>query len=362
MFISPVASDALIFRRIDSLADLGVKPVVLYFQRDYYKGRESTHETQKLGELAHSSVFGRITTYLRAWSAIRKHVQSSDIVYAFSSDLTLLALLARAFSGSRPKLVCEVQDIHSLLVGSGPLAWAFRQLDNFIVNQSDLLVVTSEEYISGYYAQHLDIGKLNHFVQENKVDGRLLDRTDVQSKAPNSPLVIGYFGLLRCKTSWSFLMRFIERSAGDVHLYVRGKVLGIDSFEQDVAASEWIEYGGEYVSPDDLPEMYAVIDLSWVAHAHGLANSQWARSNRFYEAMYFGVPMIAQEGTVDSRFVSEAMVGTVIDMHQYDVSENALKQISLKSCEAWRANIGQVANTVYELTDDHERLLAKIIS
>ena len=71
------------------------------------------------------------------------------------------------------------------------------------------------------------------------------------------------------------------------------------------AQAEYVTYRGPFVSPDELPEMYAGVDLVWGAYLHGESNARWARSNRYFEAGYFGKPIFAQKGTREGDAVAE---------------------------------------------------------
>jgi hypothetical protein len=75
--------------------------------------------------------------------------------------------------------------------------------------------------------------------------------------------------------------------------------MGLSDFKRRVAANPWMEYGGPYNAPEDLPGMYSRIDLSWNAHRVDDNNSLlWNRTNRFYEACAFRTPLVAQVAVV----------------------------------------------------------------
>jgi succinoglycan biosynthesis protein ExoL len=143
---------------------------------------------------------------------------------------------------------------------------------------------------------------------------------------------------------------------------VRGVPLGIPEFERDVAASPWIEYGGPYLAPDDLREMYGRIYLCWIAHRMNQQHSLlWNRANRFYEACALHTPMIAQAGTQDGAVVARDGLGVCIDLADPDAAVASVLEIDRSDIALWQRHMLAVPRSVYMENGEHQALASEIL-
>jgi len=75
------------------------------------------------------------------------------------------------------------------------------------------------------------------------------------------------------------------------------------SFDRLVSTMPNGSYGGPYDYPSDLPGIYGSVDLCWgFDFCSPGANSKWTLANRLYEAGYFDVPILVEEGTAGGDF------------------------------------------------------------
>ncbi len=294
---------------------------------------------------------------------VRAATAAADVVYSFGLDLHALAWVATRTLGRRPALVYEVADIHPALMRPGPVSRLMRAVERRLLQDTRLVVVTSQAYITGFYKGVQKISRLPHLLIENKptLDAATLP---AQSRgAREGSLTIGYFGLIRCRRSWQTLRQVAARGNGRIKVYVRGVPLGLPDFEREVAASPWIEYGGPYVTPDDLPEMFSRIDLSWIAHRVDDNNSLlWNRANRFYEACAFRTPLIAQVGSQDGAVVAEDALGACIDLADIDAAANRILAINAEEMADWRRRVASLPQSVYMESGEHQELANRIFS
>src|SRR3546814_8999676 len=69
-------------------------------------------------------------------------------------------------------------------------------------------------------------------------------------------------------------------------------------------------YGGEYRNPDDLPEIYGRVHLTWAFDfLDEGSNSDWLLPNRLYEGGYFGSVALASSHTETGKKVRELGLG-----------------------------------------------------
>ncbi len=67
-------------------------------------------------------------------------------------------------------------------------------------------------------------------------------------------------------------------------------------------------YLGPYQAPKDLSFIYSMVDVVWASYPFSdrttVGNHLYARTNRFYESLYFKKPFIVQKGTADAKTAS----------------------------------------------------------
>jgi succinoglycan biosynthesis protein ExoL len=286
------------------------------------------------------------------------------VVYAFGLDTLLAAWLASRNLDRRQKIIYEVGDIREILLGDGVVSRLLRWLERYLLRYVALLVVTSEAYIIGYFQGIQKVANLRYQVIENKLDAEDLpsiqDRKALLPRDRENQLRIGYFGLIRCRQSWMVLREAVKRGRGKIRVQIRGLVMLTEQEKEEIQNTEFVEYGGPYISPDDLPMMYRQVDMVWVATSISQSHLQWARVNRFYEACYFGLPMIAQEGTQDGQVVDKLGLGTLIDLLDVDRAVDQILRINEAKLVEWQKHSAEVPEYIYVYTDEHERLLKAI--
>ena len=361
LYLLPVISHARYNKRIGALNKLGTKSTILAFDRDYYPGKAFDSGYESLGRVQHRRYIKRIIPLVKAFFKIRRRIKDTDVVYTFGLDLLGMVWLSCIGQNKCPKIVYEVGDIRGVLLGRGLFAKCLRWLERFLLKRIDLLVVTSEAYVTGYYKKIQGLHSIKYHIIENKVDRDGMSCSVTQHKNKKENVIrIGYFGLIRCQRSWEILKKTVRMGNGGIRLYVRGIAMGIKNFEQEAEATPYVTYDGSYVYPDDLVDMYRQIDVSWIAHYHGKSNLLWSRANRFYEACFFKKPMFAQACTEDNRVVETLGLGVSIDLSDVEETVNHILNVTENELTQWRKNIVQLPTDVYIYTDEHEQLIKLI--
>src|SRR3546814_9276216 len=78
-------------------------------------------------------------------------------------------------------------------------------------------------------------------------------------------------------------------------------------------------YGGEYRNPDDLPEIYGRVHLTWAFDfLDEGSNSDWLLPNRLYEGGYFGSVALASSHTETGKKVRELGLGYTFEPPELD--------------------------------------------
>ncbi|MCK8827688.1 hypothetical protein MWH25_08020 [Natroniella acetigena] len=360
VFLCPVVSHVRYHKRINALKNLGANTKVLAFEREYYSGKSLSEGYVSLGEISHGNYFKRIIPFIKSFSKIRSMIKNADIVYAFGLDNLLLGWLANSTVKNNSKIIYEVGDIRGILLKNSFSAKLLRELEKFLLNHINLLVVTSKAYISGYYEGILNMDNIKYQVIENK-----LNKDEFQSlKSSGSciskeTLKIGYFGVLRCQRSWNILKKVAEKSNGRIQIYLRGIPMGIKNFKNEVSKISNVNYGGPYKAPDDLFQIYNQVDIVWACYPYQdkqIGNWLWARTNRFYESCLFNKPMLTLAGNQDAKVVNKFKIGKSLDLSNIKATVKEVLNLDKSRIKQWEKNLYNLPEKLYLYTNEHKKL------
>jgi len=360
IYLLPVVSHVRYHKRIRAMLNLGIDPVVFAFERNYYEGKPVPGGYESLGSIEHTHYFKRIMPILKALFKVRLKAQGVDVIYAFGLDMLLLGWLACLGVQKPVKLVYEIGDIREIMLGTGLLSRFLRWFERFLLRRTELLIVTSEAFISCYFKEVQQLKSIRHLVIENKLDQNAGEPKNSWENEVEGILRIGYFGVLRCRRSWEILKKAVLKSNGRIQLYLRGITMSLVNLEKEANSLPGVEYAGPYAVPDHLPFMYGRVNMVWACYPYQeapIGNYLWARTNRFYESCSYKVPMFAQKDTEDGRVIDGLGLGLSIDMSNVDLAVERILSITEAEINRWQQNINRLAEDLYTLTNEHEQLL-----
>jgi hypothetical protein len=134
------------------------------------------------------------------------------------------------------------------------------------------------------------------------------------ASADKPALTIGWFGMLRCRKSLSFLKELVRKSEGRINVLIAGRPspAELPDLESEVAATPGMRFVGSY-GPDDLADLYGQCHFAWTIDwfEEGL-NSNWLLPNRLYEAIAFGAVPIALSDIEVGRWLRERQSGLTV--------------------------------------------------
>jgi succinoglycan biosynthesis protein ExoL len=319
IYIGVDATNPTLILRIRSFLRAGVELTAFTFRRhkfntDYQPEWNNVH----LGETVDRNYRKRLPALVRGLRTMLEHadeIRAADFIYARNIDLLILGLLAKRRTGSRARLVYEVEDVQEIFFKKTTGGALFRRLEAWALKHVDLLVPLSPGFLRGYFEPVQD-WKGPHFVLENKI--QLGGRSDAPTPAGSAwegitdRWVIGWFGTLRCPKSMALLEEIAERLGPKVEIYTRGypTETGLDAYMEIVNRHPNWTYEGEYTIPDDLEQMYGRVHFSWCLDfldEHG--NSPLLLACRMYQGGFYGaVPLVAAGSEMD-RWLARAGVG-----------------------------------------------------
>lgn len=344
-------TDARVRRRFEAFINAGQSVIGFTFSRR--RGAldvPPTWPNYDLGVTRDGHYVGRAIQLVAAIGTVLRHrevLRDVRLLYAINFDNGLIALIASRVLCRRLPIVLEVADIQPAMIGRGIRAKTFRFAERVVLRRTELLVTTSPAFMDHYFRPIQRYGG-NYFLLENKVP-KLETRPKVESTAKLSrPVVVGYFGALRCHRSWQLIRALARQSRGGISFLMAGypTFTSLERFAAEVAEHSNIDFLGPYAYPDDLEKLYGQVHLSWAFDfaARG-ANSSWLLPNRLYESVSMGVPALAERGTETGRWIEKHSAGW-----------------SLVAPASDDAAIGSIGTFLERMTDDEWSRVARHVA
>jgi len=323
-FFGHDSAESTVIKRIRSFTGIGLRVLGFNFRRDKFtSGPQPFWENVHLGTTADRAYGRRLLALCRALPRVlahREQLRAADFFYARNIDMCALALAAKLLSGSTAPLVYEVLDVQRVFTGQGPLSVLFRWAERRLLMRCALLVVSSPGFLTHYFRSRQGY-EGRAFLLENKIGFAQATTVARPKQAPLESCapqptperwVIGWFGTLRCPRSLEMLCQIAAALPDKVEIYLRGlpTETGLDYFLKAIAAHPNMIYDGEYRNPEDLPEIYGRVHLTWAFDfLDEGTNSKWLLPNRVYEGGYFGSVALAASDTQTGEKVRDEGLG-----------------------------------------------------
>jgi len=366
LMVLPVLGQPRHAKRIDMLIDSGFDVEILSFDRDWPKGRMPKVPVHIIGHIEHRKYLRRLPLLVKAYRMIKARTAVFELIYCFGHDLTLISALASRDTGT--KIVLEVGDIFPIQEKSGLIGTLFRFFDRFTMKAVSILVLVSEGFID-FYKNRLKYRNA-YLVIENKIEiGSIrIDREiyieQNRYKTNNGKISIGYFGVIGGQWGLSVLDRLAKVYKSKFNIVIAGHIANQKEVDRLLTENKNVEYLGPYRSPEDLADIYSKIDLSWACYPPFQKNDinyLSGRPNRFYEACFFGVPIVARKYAAFSNDVEKYEIGKIIETADVDETAHQLSEISNTDLMRWRDNMKSLPDNVFMLVDEPTRLRDEII-
>lgn len=339
----------------------GVQVKMLGFNRNNSPALEKNElNVESFGSITHGNYFSRALRLIKVIPSLIRNSKNADVIYNFTLDTLIISRLFLPFK--RKKWVYHIQDIRSIYFGDSIKNIFFRFLEKYYINRVDVVVVSSFDYYSGFFKKRYNLLEDKVHIIENKLTPSIF-ANKTKFKLVKNKITIGYFGVLRCKRSWSVLIKLANEFKNEYDIYLRGKSIVINNIENEIIDMKNIIYDGMYRSPEDLNEIYSKVNIVWAAYPYSAksdGNWKYARTIRFYEACAFGKPVIVQKGTPQAKEVEKYKIGIVIDMKYIQDTVNVLSVITFEQISEWSANIKKLPYSYYIHKNEYSELLRKI--
>ena len=261
--------------------------------------------------------FGPLTGFLAEACALVRRIEP-DAIHVQGLDVAMLALLWRVRGalpsrarGRRPVLVYEVADLHRMIESHQPTAprrllrALLDRAERAVLRACDLLVLTSEGHYEARYRRHVERERT---VVVPNVSGAL-ELAGLPDRPSDGTLRIGYFGVVRQKDQLRHLFEAAEASG--VHVTVAGIEMEPQVLREAFASAGHVEWRGAF-RKEDLPDLYAQVDLTYCVYDASRENYRTHLANKLFEAIAAARPVIVARGTYMARLVEQWGVGFAV--------------------------------------------------
>lgn len=368
LYLAHDLDDAAIWRRVSMLETGGAEVKIAGFRRDI---KPLNRDAIVLGRTHNRRFLHRALTSLLVHSRGRQLARdlAPDIILARNLEMLPLARSIKMHSGpeKEPKIYYEVLDVHRLMLGKGYVASLLRLIERKLCENVENVLISSMRFDVEYFKRYRQISSRPILI-ENKVwqwpepsRERPVRRVATESR---QPIVIGWFGILRCAASMKCLDEATRSFEGRVRLMLRGKPAldAIPNFFELVRDNPYIEFQGPYNYPDDLARIYNEIDIAWLVDRYDAdANSDWLLPNRLYESCAHGAIPLALEGTETGRFLQRKDIGLVLSELRPGEIASVIGEIDRDLLSALRAKLDSMDPSAWWMTRQDCAALVRLL-
>lgn len=297
-----------VVKRVNSFVDAGYPVEVYAFNRtgktSYPMDFHVRYEI--IGSFPYKS------SYYKRFLIMRKRIKS--LLSQFESSNVLLYLFGLDVALSIPSLykrhyIYEEADLVHAYFPNVLVRHLFELKDLKIIRKSALTVLTSKGFVDYHFT-----GKKpkNVLVMGNKLSRNVLDIPKATKKGLSlNNLRIGFVGAFRFNTISHFCKVFLENfPKHEFHVY---GVFGNADEEAMFSKYQNFKYHGPFKNPDDLPSIYANIDILLSTYDANTINARYAEPNKLYEAIFFDTPIIVSRNTYLEKRIMKDHIGFAID-------------------------------------------------
>ncbi len=317
-----------------------------------------------LGRTRNGRMASRVLSVLRGIVAPAPQIldgPAPDVILARNLEMLALAVsLGRRFPQAR--IVYELLDVHRLLLGKGLISRTLRGIEAGLLDKTALVLISSPGFQRGYLTRFRRPVR-----QVVLVENKPLATKSVPPASPASggPLTIGWFGILRCAWSLAALDRLTRDAPGRYRVVLRGRPAldVLPDFHATVAANPDLAFHGAYRWPDDLPLIYAGIDLAWLIDRYEAGgNSDLLLPNRLYEGGQHGAVPLALAGTETADRLKTLGIGVIVGEPEPKVVASTLATLDGQSLAALRDALQALPRSTWEAGPDECRALVAHLS
>lgn len=273
-----------------------------------------------LGTLTDESYIERVKLYSNKFSGFRKKYDPHDVVFYLEGlDVAMF------FHAINPKYK-YIYEEYDLTHTYTKVKIILEVVDKWIIKKSLLTVTTSEGFIKYHFgAKKPD----NVFLLENKLIPDIIShKITNHKKFDKRHISIGFVGGPRFESVYNFIDVYCRNFPSYVFHIFGGPIP--ENFEALRKYKNCI-FHGFFKNPDDLPEIYAKIDLVLSTYDIKFENVRYAEPNKLYESIFFETPIIVSSNTFLAEKVKRLKIGYDINAMDDDAIVKFIDQLNENS-------------------------------
>jgi len=297
-------------KQIDYLSKTN-QVTVLYFYRTYMKDLTNEYSVDLnicLGVIENGKYLSRIIKYFKSFIKLKKILKKRDYDILIINNIDTLVLF-RLATLKKIKVIIEISDLREHTYTNTIKSHTIRFIEKYLFKKIDKLIVTSPKFYELYYK---NIFNKEVFILENKPLKNMIPKK--LEKIKNKKIRIGIVGLLLQGKPYKTLLDTVK-SDNNYEVLIYGRGVYQDLIEEYANQYENIKYYGEYNFFKDISRIYANLDILYMPYdtTNGSLNNKVALPNKFYEALYFYIPIITSKDTYLGELVEKYQVGVTIE-------------------------------------------------
>lgn len=330
VFIINIVSAQRCIKRIEEFVTYGYEVEVYGFSRKKEMHAKPKHfSVELIGEYDDAlPYFQRMPILKRGiQSVLNKHRHENDVVYyLFQLDV---ALAFKLLTLNR-KYLFEESDIMHTYINNFLLRNTLEIIDKWIIKHSLLSIFTSEGFLLYHYGLKRPD---NVYVITNRLNSEIVNIEKKEKHTESGKLRIGFVGSPRYDSIANFI-KVACTNFPQYELHIYGEIKGRYKNNFEVLHQfPNCHFHGAFKNPDDLPSIYAEIDLVLSTYDTEYINVRYAEPNKLYEAIYFETPIIVSKDTFLSDKVKKLGIGYSVDPKSEKDIINLIKSIDRTSLE-----------------------------
>jgi len=369
VYVAHDANDSRVLHRAHALAGNDIDLTLMAFRRDKVPLLTGGFwQTVDLGQTFDYAYGHRILSMGSAALIVWRHrreLAHVDGLIARNIEQLLLARLVRLLAGWSVPLTYECLDVHRLMIGTGFVSRVMRRIERWLLGSCDLLVVSSQAFVDYYFRPQQGFTGRWKLV-ENKLPESFTTVTRPPTRtAPTArPLIIGWFGMLRCMKSFNMLLELADARPGSLRIVMRGMPTEVDvaGFCARIGDRANVVYGGPFRNPEDLDAIYRDVDLMWAIdyYEEGFC-SEWLLPNRLYEAGFYGVPLLTRSGTASAARTLDLGIGWALTEPMVESTLAFLDELSAPAFAAVAQRVAETPRAVFVEDGEAATLLNEML-
>lgn len=288
------------------------------------RGSEMQKKPQEDGFIVHcisqqasSDPLKRIIPYRKFFRKAMEELEkiSPDVIHVQGVDMLDIACMYKGRVKREIKIIYEVADLHRLLVDEQKslvkkLAQAYlRRLDYKCCQDIDLLIVTSEMYVTKYF--HALVPSQKTMIFPNVPDLSAFE--NYQKKSKSLPFTVGFIGDMRYPEQMKNLVTAVKKC--NMNLLIAGFEQGGSEIEPLCRSYDKAEWYGRFDFKSEAAQLYGKCDVIYSVYDADMANVRVAIPNKLYESIYCCLPIIVAKNTYLETIVKDWGVGVSVDHH-----------------------------------------------